>query len=72
MLSYNHSSPMHTSIPRLLTPKERKEEKGTDKAKKRKKKGEDIALHLQSAALVASCRGAPSVTGHYPLPKRPI
>jgi len=29
---------------RLLTPKERKEEKGKDKAKKKKRKGENIAL----------------------------
>jgi len=34
-----------TRIAHLVTPKERKEEKGKDKAKKKKKNREDIALH---------------------------
>jgi len=34
-----------TSIARLLTPKETKEEKGKDEPKKKKKKGEDVSLH---------------------------
>ena len=47
MLTYNRSSQFIISIAHLWTPKERKEEKGTDKAKKKEKKMEDIALSLR-------------------------
>jgi len=48
---------MHTSVARLLTPKERKEEKGMDKAKKRRKRGKIwpciLEVHLIPSEVLA-------------------
>ena len=56
-MHYKHSRPFNSQ--------DKKDEKGTNKAKKKKKKGEDIALHPWGVPhslrgnLGASCQGTP-------------